>query len=451
MKRVLRAVLPKRIGSQLAVLVVVAVLVLHAVVSVLFYIDRLHRAANGPAEVTGRISTIAASLDATPASAREAQLARWRGLYPQLALHLDAASAPRPAAREDSGNFHLARALPPPLALLEPPAILAGKDGRYERAFAIRLGDGEVLLGAMPVSQGPPQGVFWATLLFLAISITMLGVWSSYVVTAPLRELARAAETYNIDGSPVALSEKGPREIRGAAIALNRMQHRISRLVTDRTRMLAAVSHDLRTPLTRLRLRSEFIPDEQLRGFMLADLEHMNVLVDNALSYLRGGRSGESETPTDLASLMQTISDRFSDLGLDVPLAGAPRLVASIRPREIEQAVTNLIENALRYAGQARLELSRDEAGRLAFIDVIDEGPGLLDADKTTLLDAFNRGDPARMMDQGGLGLGLTIARSIAEGHGGRLVLMDSRPHGLTARIEIACMPPAEHGVAHAA
>ena len=118
MKRVLRAVLPKRIGSQLAVLVVVAVLVLHAVVSVLFYIDRLHRAANGPAEVTGRISTIAASLDATPASAREAQLARWRGLYPQLALHLDAASAPRPAAREDSGNFHLARALPPPLALL---------------------------------------------------------------------------------------------------------------------------------------------------------------------------------------------------------------------------------------------------------------------------------------------------------------------------------------------
>jgi signal transduction histidine kinase len=214
------------------------------------------------------------------------------------------------------------------------------------------------------------------------------------------------------------------------------MRERITGLIDDRTKMLAAISHDLRTPITRMRLRSEFIEDEPHRGRMLADLDQMRAMLDSVLSFLRNDRKLEAMTLVDIASTLQLVTDQFGDMGHKVVYDGPAHALATVRPDDLYRTITNLVENAVRFGGQATVRL-RVSAEQMT-IEVEDDGPGISDALKNNVLEPFVRGDVARNMDEAaGFGLGLSIARAIVLAHAGALSLHDRQPHGLIVRVEL--------------
>jgi signal transduction histidine kinase len=305
--------------------------------------------------------------------------------------------------------------------------------------ITIKLPDGDVLSSTLPADRPPLflHGPFFTTLMFVLVSITLLALWAGRALIAPLRQFVSTAENFSPDAALTAVPEQGPFEIRAAAKALNRMTHRIKGLIEDRTRMLAAMGHDLRTPITRMRLRSEFIEDTGLRNHMLHDLDQMRGMIDAALTFLRDGHSGEEETDLDIAVLLQTVSEEYSDLGRAVQYEGPAHLTIRGRPSDLQRAFNNLIDNALRYAGSATIRLEPSAAG--VRIDIEDDGPGIPEADKARMLEPFTRGDAARGMSEAyGFGLGLSITRSIALAHKGSLTLLDRKPRGLCARVELA-------------
>jgi signal transduction histidine kinase len=277
------------------------------------------------------------------------------------------------------------------------------------------------------------RGLLTSTVLFLVASVTLLGVWARRSLSSPLSAFARAAEEFSLMGSAAPLSESGPEEIRQVARALNRMRERITALMNDRTRMLAAISHDLRTPITRLRLRSEYIEDETQRTQTVRDLDQMQSMLESVLSLMRS-ESAARPTLVDIAALLVMVCEQFSDVGHAVSYEGPDRATATVRADEIVRAVTNLIDNATRYAGEVRVVLMVETDG--VVIDVCDNGPGIPDEKKAAVLEPFVRGEEARTMDEtGGFGLGLSIARAIVTAHGGSMSLMDNMPTGLRARL----------------
>jgi signal transduction histidine kinase len=225
------------------------------------------------------------------------------------------------------------------------------------------------------------------------------------------------------------------------------MRERITGLIDDRTKMLAAISHDLRTPITRMRLRSEFIEDETHRSRMLDDLDQMRAMLESVLSFLRNGRRLEAMTLADIASTLQLITDQFGDMGRKVAYDGPAHAMATVRPDDLHRAVTNLVENAVRFGAEAviRLRVSADQLT----IDVEDDGPGISDELKQNMLEPFVRGDEARNMDEAaGFGLGLSITNAIATAHGGALSLHDRQPHGLVVRIRLPVRQNSERSAA---
>ena len=285
------------------------------------------------------------------------------------------------------------------------------------------------------------QRPFWGgpwmmTLLFAVISVTLLGLWAARALTAPLSSFAKAAEDFSLNGAAAPLPERGPEEIRSVAKAFNRMRERITALIDDRTKMLAAISHDLRTPITRMRLRSEFIEDDGHRSRMLRDLDQMRSMLESVLSFLRNDRKLESMTLADIATTLQLVTDQFADMGHKVAYDGPEHAMATVRPDDLHRSVTNLVENAVRFGAEAtiRLRVSPDTAT----IDIEDDGPGISDARKDVMLEPFVRGDDARNMDEAaGFGLGLSIAHAIVLAHGGELSPNDRQPHGLMVRIRL--------------
>ncbi|MDR3497351.1 MAG: ATP-binding protein [Ancalomicrobiaceae bacterium] len=300
--------------------------------------------------------------------------------------------------------------------------------------------------GLLPFPSGP---IILGTMAFLTATIVVLGIWAARALIAPLKDFIEAAERFSATDDGTRLEETvGPAEIRALARALNAMQARIGILVGDRTKMLAAVGHDLRTPITRLRLRAEFMEDDSERRRMLADLDHMEALVQGALMHLRDGKTGEETVAADLPSLLQAISDHFADLGHEVPLSAPPRLVLRMRPHEIQRAITNLVENAVRYGKDAHVELNRTAKGDVV-IQIIDSGPGIVESEAEELFEAFRRGNAARTMNEAeGFGLGLSIARAIAEGHGGSLDLIGREPSGVVAQFVLPGSLVADRGPA---
>jgi signal transduction histidine kinase len=274
------------------------------------------------------------------------------------------------------------------------------------------------------------------TLLFAIISVTLLGLWAARALTAPLSSFAKAAESFSLSGAAAPLPERGPEEIRSVAKAFNRMRERITALIDDRTKMLAAISHDLRTPITRMRLRSEFIEDDGHRSRMLHDLDQMRSMLESVLSFLRNDRKLESMTLVDIATTLQLVTDQFADMGHKVAYDGPEHAMATVRPDDLHRSITNLVENAVRFGTEAaiRLRMSSD----IVTIDIEDDGPGISDARKDVMLEPFVRGDDARNMDEAaGFGLGLSIAHAIVLAHGGELSLNDRQPHGLMVRIQL--------------
>jgi len=217
------------------------------------------------------------------------------------------------------------------------------------------------------------------------------------------------------------------------------MRERILRLLEERTRMLMAISHDLRTPLTRLRLRSEELTEDDQKRRMLEDIELMDGSITSAIAYVREGGTAEVLEAADLPSLVETICDQFGDDGHPIVYEGPARLTVRCLPLALGRALTNLIDNAVKFGTSVTVRLAADAQG--VSIEVEDDGPGIPDAEKQLVLEPFYRTDAARC-SVGGFGLGLAIALTVARHHAGTLTLHDRVPHGLCARMTIPATGP---------
>lgn len=270
---------------------------------------------------------------------------------------------------------------------------------------------------------------FWV--LSLGGVIVLFSVWAAYRATRPLRKLTAAAEALglNVDAPP--LEETGSRELRKTALAFNTMQQRIKRLVDDRTLMLAALSHDLKTMLTRLRLRAEFIDDEEQQGKAVRDIDDMDLMVDSALGFIRGDQANETVSRLDLASLARDLTDDCQAQGHEIVFDGPERLAVQGRPVALKRAIGNLTDNAIRYGGATDVRLE-SRGGRVNLI-VADAGPGLPEAELEKVFQPFYRVETSRNRDTGGSGLGLALARDVFRRLGGDLSLSNARDGGLVA------------------
>jgi signal transduction histidine kinase len=267
------------------------------------------------------------------------------------------------------------------------------------------------------------------------VALSLLAVrWLS----RPLSVLAQAATELGEDLRRPPLPEAGPLEVQRAARAFNRMQKRIQRQIEDRERLLAAVSHDLRTPITRLRLRAEALEDPALKAKFEHDLADMEAMVSATLAFMRAGADRESTAPIDVMALLESIQTDMLELGQAVDVAGATLAPYRGQPVALKRALINVIENAVKYGQRAHVRVE-DAASALRIL-VADDGPGIPPAELEQVFEPFYRLEASRSRDSGGVGLGLAIARSITRAHGGDLTLRNRNQGGLEAVLTLPRM-----------
>ncbi|MEM7223056.1 MAG: ATP-binding protein [Pseudomonadota bacterium] len=303
--------------------------------------------------------------------------------------------------------------------------------------LSIHLPDGRWLNGETLL---PSAAFAWAwvtpvTLLGLALAIVAIVIFSVRRITRPMGALAGAAERFGRGAAVEPLAEEGPEDVRHTIRAFNLMRERLERFVADRTRMLAAISHDLRTPITALRLRAEFIEDRETRDKILETLAEMEQMTEAALAFAREDAAREETRLVDLAALIQSLCDDLGDAGHDVTYAGPDKAPVPCRPISLKRALANLIQNAVAYGERARVRLEGDQDALRIIVE--DDGPGIPEADLERVFEPFLRLETSRSRETGGVGLGLAIARSILRSHGGDVTL-ENRPEGglrATARL----------------
>ena len=284
---------------------------------------------------------------------------------------------------------------------------------------------------------GDLQDLIWPlivqTVLIYAVLVAVLAL-AMRRITRPLARLTRRVESFaRTRNSVERLEPEGPDDVRRLIDAHNAMEARIASMLDEKDVMLGAIGHDLKTPLAALRVRIESVPDEAERAKMAGTIEDIVHSLDDILSLARVGRPGDPPERTELSALIASVVEEYEDMGKPVELAESARMVVSLRPTWLRRALRNLIDNALRYGGAARVSLHRD--GQELRIRIDDDGPGIPEADLGRMTDPFTRGDPSRNTATGGAGLGLALARAIAEQHGGSLVLANRAEGGLRAEI----------------
>jgi signal transduction histidine kinase len=306
-------------------------------------------------------------------------------------------------------------------------------------AVQIALRDGHWLLVIIPNYDYAGNRIVLpqlaALLIILIVPISVLSVLAARHLAAPIKQFGRAAERLGMDTMAPPLVESGPSELRTAIRAFNSMQGRIRRFVEDRTQMLAAISHDLRTPLIRLRLRAQFSDDKEQQLKMFADLEAMNVMIDSTLAFLRDDSGGELRRLVDLGILVEDVCEDAVDAGGKVSYSGPPGVNVHCRPIAVARAVANLVDNAVKYGGTARVCLIQ-EAGHVVIV-VEDDGPGIPSNEQDKVFAPFYRLEQSRNAATGGVGLGLSAARTIAREHGGDVSLANREGGGLCVRMEL--------------
>jgi signal transduction histidine kinase len=287
---------------------------------------------------------------------------------------------------------------------------------------------------------GPPPGTRpWfggpvVPLTFQFVCLIVAAWYGAKLLTRPIQRLSDAAERLSEDLDSPPLQETGPREARQAAHTFNLMQQRIREQVQQRSRMLGAVSHDLRTPLARLKLRLEQINDTRLQDQMRQDLDDMIAMLDATLTYLHEQRTSEAWQWMDVQALVESLSENAQDQGANVHASGNCSPL-QVQPMALRSCINNLVDNALRYAGDASIVLE-DQQHQL-LIRVIDHGPGIAEDQREAVFEPFFRLEGSRNRNSGGVGLGMTIAREAAERLGGQLSLEQTPGGGLTAVIRL--------------
>ncbi len=283
---------------------------------------------------------------------------------------------------------------------------------------------------------GAIQGTeFLIAFVLMTVLAAAMTIWAVRRLTAPVRTLAAAAEALGRDVNAPPLPEDGPSEIAAAASAFNTMAARIRRFVEDRTLLLTAIGHDLRTPITRMRLRAEFMEDDDQRAKMLSDLDEMEAMVSATIAFGRIASPNEPVSPIDLAELLRTVLDEAGDAAPEVVdklrYDGPDHWTVRVRPQAFKRALTNLVGNAIKYGDAASVRLvPPNRPGASLRIEIADDGPGIPPSEMERVMQPFQRLETSRNRETGGVGLGLPIARDIARAHGGDLTLANRQEGG---------------------
>lgn len=307
--------------------------------------------------------------------------------------------------------------------------------------ISARLQDGRWLNVGMGIT---PSLGRWAlpTLISMVLaggSICLIVVFMLQRITRPLKKLTEVAEQVGRGESITPISEEGPVDIRQTIRAFNRMYERLQRFVQDRTRMLAAISHDLRSPITSLRLQAELLKDQDARSKMLETLEDMQRMTEATLAFARDEASTELSRSVDLSALIDSLCQDLADMGMNVKFESAKKTPYTCRPTSLKRAVRNVIDNAVNYGGRAEVTLRQDDTEFRIMIQ--DEGPGIPDKDFERVFQPFVRLEESRNKQTGGIGLGMAIARSIVRNHGGDISLANTPGGGLTVTIHLPESP----------
>jgi signal transduction histidine kinase len=302
---------------------------------------------------------------------------------------------------------------------------------------AVQLSDGQWLSFATTLPRGAPS-VSWQFIIsmgLMGLIVLVVSVWAVRRLTAPLGMLSAAADRLGRDVASEPLAEAGTIEMRHAARAFNRMQERLRRLIESRTQMLAALSHDLRTPLTLLRLRAEEVADSDERDKMLGTIGEMDEMIGTTLAFARDEVRAEPRRRVDIAALLESVVDDMADAGLPVTMQPAAPLIHECQPGALKRAITNLLDNAVKYGKRAAVAITATASAIEITID--DDGPGIPEAELPRVFQPFYRVEESRNRDTGGTGLGLAIAQSIVQAHGGELTLANRPGGGLRASIKL--------------
>jgi signal transduction histidine kinase len=397
-----------------------------------------------------RAEQLIMATEIVPASARRAYL----GVANRPGLQLEA-GAPQPLATQTTTfaktlsdrlgkGYQIGAAATPPAACAHPPrmpllyGLLSAEWRGACENLNVRLRDGEQLHLAVlpPRSLVAAETDYRSVLALFFVSIAILAYLVARMTTRPLKQLAQAAQDLGNDINRAPLDLTGASEIRQASAAFNAMQARIRQYIFQRTQMLAAITHDLQTPLTRMRLRLEKVSDHELQERLIGDLSAMQAMVREGLDLARSMDTTESMQCLDLDSLLDSVCDDAADASQAVTLTGRSGMALLGRPLDLRRCLGNLIDNAVKYGQQA--QVTADRVNGAARIRVRDAGPGIPQAEQSRVFDPFYRVETSRSRESGGTGLGLTIARNIAEQHGGSISLANHPDGGL----EVTLMLP---------
>ena len=454
---------PGSLATRTAVLLLGALIVVQVAGLSIDALDRVDLARLAQVRnISIRLSTLYHAVASAPEEDRAAALAAI-ALPPEMRAQimprspLDTPSALPLAPEPLKRALHVAMLLVPMPPWARPQRMVVRGDFPYGRlVIGMQLpnhgapNQGEWLTAGVRVPPPVPwhSPSFVGAFTLMTVVAALLTIWAVRRLTAPVRTLAAAAERLGRDVNAPPLAEDGPTEVATAAAAFNTMAARIRRFVDDRTFLLTAIGHDLRTPITRLKLRAEFVEDEEQRRKILADLDELETMVAATLDFGRDTTTAEPVVPLDLALLCQTVLDEAADVRPEavdkLAYSGPPHLTARARTSTLKRALGNLVSNAVAYGGSALLTLVPPEGGPgggpgrgIARIEIEDEGPGIPPADLERVFQPFQRLEASRNRETGGSGLGLPIARNILRAHGGDVTLVNRARGGAKAIVTL--------------
>ena len=453
----MRRLLPRSLIGQIALVMAAALLVAQAINFGLVFNER-QRATTTQIEAPpiGRFVTMVQRLSPMAPDARAAFLAQRprRGRFevgsesaipaeandPRIAARLrDEAQENGITLRDARGAVSDEVEIPPRLRAQLGPDELARAEERIRHMrtlmLSAELADGSWVSARLVTPRPNPWiglRLAGSTLLIYLLILAAM-IWIAARLARPLRDLTAAAQSFEGRGEAPHVDPRGPGDVQRAILAFNAMSARVSAMLDEKDRMLGAIGHDMRTPLASLRIRAESMEPEAERAKVIATIEEMTAMLDDTLALARSGRATEPVRKVDLHALADALVEEFRTLGQPVEMAAGERLVAAVQPNLLRRALRNLIENAVKYGGGARVAV-RDMGDRTA-IEIADDGPGIPEAEVGNVQEAFVRLESSRNRETGGSGLGLTLARSAAHAHGGTLELANRPEGGLLARI----------------
>ena len=438
---------PRSLGARTALVLLVGLIIVQGLGLTIHAFDRLdiQRLAQSR-DLAIRVVSLYRTLALTEPARRPAVIADLRrtpGLRASLStdpLDTDLPQMPVPEQRLLRVNMNLLPIGSPQLRWKD--LVIYGGSSWTQVQIGLRFPDNGWLNVTADLEPLRPwhSPTFLIAFILMTAAAALLTVWAVRRMMKPVRTLAEAAEALGRDVNAPPLREDGPTEIATAAVAFNTMAARIRRFVEDRTELLTAIGHDLRTPITRLKLRAEFVDDDEQRAKILADLEELEAMVSATLAFGRDARTSEPVTAIDLAELLRTILDDAADARPDLQDAlnyeGLPHLAIHARSLSMKRALTNLVNNAVSYAASARVRLLPPE-NRMIVVQIEDNGPGIPPSELERVFEPFHRGEPSRNRETGGVGLGLPIARNIIRAHGGDITLANRAEGGVRATVTL--------------